>query len=163
MDEVKIRPLTLADNDAFFVMVNDEQTAQAAGFTVATSLKASAELLSKVINNQQALAITVDDSVAGVLLLSEQVTADGTPDDQNLELAFMLRRSFQHRGIMTKALQQLLTELQQAQKVATLIANVMNVNRSSKRVLRRVGFIQMGTFNDFNHQLVCQFKIGIDK
>ncbi|MHA8110121.1 GNAT family N-acetyltransferase [Lactobacillaceae bacterium Melli_B4] len=163
MHAVRIRPLKLNDAHAFLPIVTDRVVATAAGFPPIATLAEAKTRLASDIEHQQAFAIDERTTMVGVILLSEQVGEDGMPDTHHLEVAFMLNPAFQKRRIMSTALRLLLQQLQKAGQVHSLIANVLDNNVASKRVLTQVGFTQLGTFYDFESQLTCQFEIRIAK
>ncbi|MEJ6399667.1 GNAT family N-acetyltransferase [Nicoliella lavandulae] len=163
MKAITISQLQLTDAHAFFAMVSDATTANAAGFDVITSLQAATDLLRIELSQSNGLAVKYGGQTVGCVFFYPQVDQFGQPMADRFEVGFLMHPKFSGRGIMTQGLALALQWLQRQFDVARIIANVSITNDASKAVLLHNHFAQLGTFIAFSGDERLQFELVIVK
>ena len=86
----------------------------------------------------------------------------GAPDDGgNCEIGYSIISSFRQRGYATEAVGSILTWAKQIPHIRTIRAEALEINRSSRRVLEKHGFLSAGTYVHSEDGLTRRYELSI--
>lgn len=142
---VLIRPLQISDAQAYAqYMRRAEVYVPAAALPPADEATARRQI-AQMLRGEQVYAVLApgDHAMIGHVEVAPRVGRDGGPDEQNVEIAYVLSPSYWHRGLMTDALLFVLERLFGA-GVQNVWASVYAGNTPSQQLLNRLGFQQTG-------------------
>jgi ribosomal-protein-alanine N-acetyltransferase len=139
--EVRLRKTEAADLEFFFTFQLDDEASYLAAFMPKnrTDKEAYLQKYTKFLSDDtiNMKTILVNDVIVGSISKFEI--------EGNAELTYWIDKKFWHKGIATKALQELLKE----EKMRPIIGRTAYDNTGSQRVLEKCNFIKIGTDKGF--------------
>lgn len=104
-----------------------------------------------IAKRERLFAITVNGETAGILLLTHRYRGDGQIIPDRMEIGYAVLPDFQHQGVATRAVQQLIIHLKQRPGSIALIAEIAIGNHRSTAVVERCGFRPIGVCQGVQH------------
>ncbi|MGB1287952.1 MAG: GNAT family N-acetyltransferase, partial [Aggregatilineales bacterium] len=155
-----LRDITLADTDAFYNLLTDERVYLYLGSPPLTSRQTAADRIEATHD-----AFNDGDSIRWIVTLSPDDTMIGAVNIWNIraehhraELGYWLSPDYWGKGIVPEACAAVLEYAFNTMKFHSIDANIEPVNKSSQRVLEKLGFVQEAYFReDFYDPVKEQF------
>jgi RimJ/RimL family protein N-acetyltransferase len=139
MKNIILRPLTIADLDAFMIWATDPEVTRHLRWEPYDSREAAVEFLENVVKKHSWFqAIVVDGEVVGSVTL-EQGSGDFCC---KAELGYVSAKKYWGNGIMTKAVGLAVEKGFQELDVVRIEAKTHPANTNSQRVLEKNGFVR---------------------
>lgn len=154
-----LRAFVATDLDDYYEVVGDAQSAKAAGFEYAHSKEDAVYILKQAMKSPTAFAIVerASNRVIGSVGLYPRVGRNGEQQTDEFELGYILNPSYSGRGYMTEACMALIKATFEQTAITTLWASFIQGNQASKRVLEKLGFYYVDTFQ---HSATALYQPG---
>lgn len=120
-------------------LLSDRVLTQAVGLRLPEPAQQRYWAIKMLVNNNYVLLIKIEEKIIGMIMLSPWYRQEGQLMRGQYEIGYLMDRQFWGQGIMTRALQEVISSLPSP---VVLHAECQEDNQRSKRVLARLGFRQ---------------------
>ncbi|ACV29203.1 Putative ribosomal N-acetyltransferase YdaF [Anaerococcus prevotii] len=141
-ERIKLRAFREGDLDDFYNYAKTPGLGEAAGWFHHKSKEESKEILDTFIKDKNILAIEKDGRVIGSIGIHkyDEEFFDNLTDKKAAELGFVLATDFQNQGIMTEALEILISYLFDEVGLETLVGGFYRGNFISKKIHEKLNY-----------------------
>lgn len=145
---LRLRPWRMEDLEDFYAYAKDLDVGPWAGWKPHESIEESREILTRwVAGKEDGFEIAIEDKASGKAIGSIGIMSDGhRPKISDCKsMGYVLGRAYWGQGLMTEAARAVMDYAFQTMKLRLLSITHYTINKRSRRVIEKLGFVYEGT------------------